>query len=155
MDFGGIIAFGGLCLVCVTLIAANVYAKVKQAPRQTRKRLLLALLGCILLILVSGRFLYKVYVLDEGLWGAALSGNLAEVKSLLDAGANPNDVFEGDNAMDAAVQSGNKEMVDLIRRAGGKESKPNPIDQQSGEKVEPQTQPAKAKGGWRPFGKVN
>lgn len=73
-----------------------------------------------LIIVVFGRHLYQVYYLDEELFGAARAGDVAGAQKLLEQGAHPNDPWEsGENAMDAAIESGNPKMIQLIRKAGG------------------------------------
>ena len=51
---------------------------------------------------------------DEALYGAAQQGDVAQMKSLIERGADVNSDFEGDPVLSAAVQSRNVGAVKLL-----------------------------------------
>ncbi len=81
----------------------------------------------VIFLLVLGGWLYKVYWLDEPLPGFAARGDLQQVKSLLNRGADPNsDGVDGvERAMVAAAESGNAEIVDFLIKKGANVNLPD------------------------------
>ena len=77
--------------------------------------------GCwVCAISFFARFMYQAYWLDEPLWGAAFSGDTAQVRSLLAAGADPNATGEdGSTATAAAEEGSHNDIVVLLQKAGG------------------------------------
>ncbi len=117
MDFGGFIVFGFLaciCLVCGVFVTALF---VRRSP--IRWRLLYLWLGSLVILGLSGRYLYQIYWLDERLFIAAAHGDLAKVKALLAAGASPDATWEdGTSAIETARTRGHEEIVRLLTNAG-------------------------------------
>lgn len=120
MDFGGFILFGiGLLGLAVGGIFVSVQFKKRSPSRRYNLGFWLVGVG---LMALFGRFLYQVYGLDENLYIAADSGDTAQVKALLSAGASPNAKWEsGTSALDAAKSGGHKDIVALLEKAGAEE----------------------------------
>jgi len=118
VDFGGFICFG---LGAITLLAGCAYvARLFYKRSPNRFRGLAAITVCGMPLLLFGGYLRKTYFLDEPLAGAAWSGDVAKVRSLLSRGADPEAEFEGRTALELATESGHTEIVAILRNAGAK-----------------------------------
>ncbi|MBS1724784.1 MAG: hypothetical protein JSS66_17720 [Armatimonadetes bacterium] len=62
----------------------------------------------------------QVHFLNEPLWEAARAGNINEARRLLKEGADPNDSFESTTALEEAEARKDKEMIELLKRAGAR-----------------------------------
>ena len=120
MDFGGFILFG---LLALGLLAGGYYVAalfiLRSPVRWRRFRLWL---GGVAILALFGRYLYQVYWLDERLFIAAASGDTAQVKVLLSAGASPDANWEdGTTALRAARSKGHKDIVTILEKAGARQ----------------------------------
>ena len=119
MDFGLFLLSGAA--LCFGVPAAVILWLSSLGDRRgwtkARKLALLIVAGCFT---VWG-WTYKVHFLDEALVSAAREGDLAQVKTLLHRGANPNAHFEIGTPLRAALNSENQDVVDAIWAAGGRD----------------------------------
>jgi len=119
MDFGGFILF--ILCSCSFVVGALIVAFLflKRSPWRALGLGLLA--SGALLLALFGRYLYQFYWLDENLYIAAHSGDATKVRELLSKGASPNATWEdGTSALQAAKESGHREVVLLLQNAGAR-----------------------------------
>ncbi len=121
MDFGGFFLFIALAVSGLVLMILTLFV------RSYRKQFANLLAINVIFLLVLGGWLYKVYWLDEPLPGFAARGDLQQVKSLLNRGADPNsDGVDGVvRALVAAAESGNAEIVDFLIKKGANVNLPD------------------------------
>ena len=112
MDFGPHVLFAGLVLTTVAaLVAGTIMSRYRKV--------LLVLAACCVLPLLAGALLIRQVSLDESLAVEAMHGNLAGVRELLSKGASVTTVSAGGTPiLICAVESGNKDVVELLIRAG-------------------------------------
>lgn len=102
----------------VWLIAG--YFAVRKFGRPARIVRNVGVVVWIALVAIIGYSLYQWLVLDEPLSGAVSDGNLTQVRSLLQRGANPNADFEGTYPLVDAAESGNADIVRLLLKNGAR-----------------------------------
>lgn len=114
MDFGGFFLFIALAVSSIVLLILTFFVK------SHRKNFANLFAINVVVLLILGGWLYKVYWLDEPLPGFARNGDLQRVQTLLNRGASPNsDGIDGDErAIVAATESGNAAIVDLLIKSG-------------------------------------
>ena len=124
MDFGAFIVWGIAALGALVLLPVAIAAVVK---RWEGRWMIVSILGGLLLFLAFGAwFIRGEFFLGERLVFAARSGNAAEVRSLLSRGAFPNATFEGESAIQGALEGGYDEVVKILRAAGARLDTPHP-----------------------------
>jgi hypothetical protein len=118
MDFGGFLALGLLALGLLVGGPVVVVLFIRRSPLRWRGVGFWAIGLAVLAI--SGRYLYRVYGLDERLFLAAARGDAAGVEAWLAAGASPDADFEGTSAIEAARRRGHGGVVTILEKAGAR-----------------------------------
>ncbi|MHC5541795.1 ankyrin repeat domain-containing protein [Singulisphaera rosea] len=116
MDFGGFVLW---LLLALGLLGGSLFVVAVFIKRSSKRwpQFGLWLVG-LMMLAVFGRHLYQVYWLDERLLVAAAKGDLAQVQTLLSAGASPSATWEdGISALSLAHTRGHKDVVLVLERA--------------------------------------
>jgi|CXWL01.1.fsa_nt_gi hypothetical protein len=121
MDFGAFILEGLLLFgLAVSIVALIFLAIIRSKLWKTAACASVALLT---ICSFGALYIYKVYYLDEGLVGAAITGDAREAEALLILGADPNARWEdGVSALEKARNGNHQDVVRLLLEAGAKES---------------------------------
>ena len=118
MDTGpiGILAF--FMLLPVIFVLWGFVLVNKKLSQTARNASLVALSVVSLSLILIGIAGYHAFFLDEPLCMAAEAGDTANVKSLLEQGANPNGASKFGAALSLARSHGHEDIVNLLTKAG-------------------------------------
>ena len=118
MDFGIFIVAGLAGLALLFCFPFLLYALWHRLPN--RFRLLRINFVLILFFALVCHGIWRISV-DEGLWGAALTGNYAEAQEYLQRGASPEATWEdGSTALQKAEERHDIQMIHLLKTAGAR-----------------------------------
>ncbi len=118
MDFGIFIVAGLTGLALLFSFPFLLYALWHRLPNCFR--LLWINLALTLFLAFACQTIWRISV-DEGLWGAARSGNYAEAQEYLRRGASPEATWEdGSTVLKQAQENHDTRMIQLLKAAGAR-----------------------------------